>query len=94
MAEMMYWEAIRRAHDEEMTNDPLVICMGEDIGVYGVKTTIPYYQEILRVADFRRGVFDTGFVEQHPELTNYATSRPTRELSAVIAASLAAHMGL
>ena len=35
MAEMMYWEAIRRAHDEEMERDPLVICMGEDIGVAG-----------------------------------------------------------
>jgi len=35
MAELMYWEAIRRAHDEEMTNDPMVICMGEDIGVAG-----------------------------------------------------------
>lgn len=35
MAEMMYWEAIRRAHDEEMARDPLVICMGEDIGVAG-----------------------------------------------------------
>lgn len=35
MANIMYWEAIRRAHDEEMTNDPLVICMGEDIGVAG-----------------------------------------------------------
>lgn len=35
MAEIMFWEAIRRAHDEEMTNDPLVICMGEDIGVVG-----------------------------------------------------------
>ena len=31
----MYWEAIRRAHDEEMARDPLVICMGEDIGVAG-----------------------------------------------------------
>ena len=35
MSEIMYWEAIRRAHDEEMANDPLVICMGEDIGVAG-----------------------------------------------------------
>jgi len=35
MAEIMYWEALRRAHDEEMTRDPLVICMGEDIGVAG-----------------------------------------------------------
>ncbi len=35
MAEIMFWEAVRRAHDEEMANDPLVICMGEDIGVVG-----------------------------------------------------------
>ena len=35
MAEIMYWEALRRAHDEEMARDPLVICMGEDIGVAG-----------------------------------------------------------
>jgi len=33
MAEMLFWEAIRRAHDEEMANDPLVIVMGEDVGV-------------------------------------------------------------
>jgi len=35
MAELMYWEAIRRAHDEEMGRDPMVIAMGEDIGVAG-----------------------------------------------------------
>ncbi len=35
MAEMMFWEAVRRAHDEEMARDPLVIAMGEDIGVAG-----------------------------------------------------------
>jgi len=35
MAEIMFWEAIRRAHDEEMARDPLVMCMGEDIGVAG-----------------------------------------------------------
>ena len=35
MAEMMYWQAIRRAHDEEMARDAMVIAMGEDIGVAG-----------------------------------------------------------
>jgi len=35
MAEIAYWEAIRRAHDEEMANDKMVIAMGEDIGVAG-----------------------------------------------------------
>ncbi|MEJ2644858.1 MAG: acetyl-CoA carboxylase biotin carboxylase subunit [Gammaproteobacteria bacterium] len=65
-----------------------------DMAVYGVKTTIPYYLEILNVPEFREGKFDTGFVEEHPELVNYSTSRPTQEMAAVIAASLAAHMGL
>ncbi|MEN8108898.1 MAG: acetyl-CoA carboxylase biotin carboxylase subunit [Pseudomonadota bacterium] len=66
----------------------------QDIGVYGVKTTIPYYQEILKVDEFRQGIFDTGFVDAHPELTDYRTSRPTRELTAAIAAALSAHHGL
>lgn len=65
-----------------------------DIGVYGVKTTIPYYLETLQVDEFREGKFDTGFVEDHPELVNYKTSRPTRELAAIAAAALAAYSGL
>ncbi|MDA8382332.1 MAG: alpha-ketoacid dehydrogenase subunit beta [Betaproteobacteria bacterium] len=55
MAEMMYWEAIRRAHDEEMARDPLVICMGEDIGVAGgtYKATKGLFEKYgpLRVID-------------------------------------------
>jgi pyruvate carboxylase subunit A len=65
----------------------------QDTGVFGVKTTIPYYLEILKVDDFRTGMFDTGFVEAHPELVDYRTSRPTRELTAAIAAALATHHG-
>ncbi len=65
----------------------------QDTGVFGVKTTIPYYLEILKVDDFRLGMFDTGFVEAHPELVDYRTSRPTRELTAAIAAALATHHG-
>ena len=64
-----------------------------DIGLYGIKTTIPYYLEILRSTEFCSGNFDTSFVESHPELTEYSTRRPTRELAAVIASAVAAHMG-
>ncbi|HKJ72246.1 MAG TPA: alpha-ketoacid dehydrogenase subunit beta, partial [Gammaproteobacteria bacterium] len=35
MAEIFYWDAVRRAHDEELANDPLVFAMGEDIGLPG-----------------------------------------------------------
>lgn len=47
MAVMMYWEAIRRAHDEELANDPMVIVMGEDVGVAGgtYKATRDLYEK-------------------------------------------------
>ena len=66
----------------------------QDIGVYGVKTTIPYHLEIIQSPDFRRGRFDTGFVEAHPELVHYSTRPRTHEVAAAIAAAVAAHMGL
>jgi pyruvate carboxylase subunit A len=64
-----------------------------DTGVYGVKTTIPYYLEVLGTAEFQAGKFDTGFVEDHPDLVNYKTSRPALELAAVAAAAVAAYAG-
>jgi len=47
MAELFYWEAIRRAHDEELANDAMVIAMGEDIGVVGgtYKATSGLYEK-------------------------------------------------
>ena len=65
-----------------------------DIAVYGVKTTIPYYIEILASADFQTGKFNTGFVETHPELANYSVKRSTRAVAAAIAAALAANAGI
>jgi len=65
-----------------------------DMGLFGIKTTIPYYLEILRHPDFRAADFDTGFVERHPELINYS-NKPRREvLASVIAAAMASHTGL
>jgi pyruvate carboxylase subunit A len=66
----------------------------EDMGMFGVKTTIPYYLEILKSPEFRAATFDTSFVEKHPELVDYSIRRPSRDLAAAIAASIAAHMGL
>jgi len=61
-----------------------------DMGVYGVKTTIPYHLEILNSPEFRSGHFDTGFVEAHPELINYSIRRPARDIAAAMAAAIAA----
>ncbi|MCP5142361.1 MAG: acetyl-CoA carboxylase biotin carboxylase subunit [Chromatiales bacterium] len=66
----------------------------KDMGVFGVKTTIPYHLAILKSEEFQSGLFDTSFVERHPELTEYSVRRPPRELAAAIAAAIAAHQGL
>ncbi|WP_150305689.1 acetyl-CoA carboxylase biotin carboxylase subunit [Pseudomonas saliphila] len=66
----------------------------DDMHLHGVKTTTQYYQEILRNPEFRTGVFDTSFVETHPELTRYSTKRKPEEIALVIATAIAAHAGL
>lgn len=66
----------------------------DDMEVYGVKTTIPYYQEILKHPEFRQAKFNTGFVESHPELTNYAVQLPPELIAAAISAAIAAHNGI
>ena len=65
----------------------------DDLSLAGIKTTIPYYKEILKDPEFRAGRFDTSFVEEHPELVNYRLPRQPQELAAAIAAAVAASMG-
>ena len=66
----------------------------DDIGVYGIKTTIPYYQQLLNEKTFRQGRFDTSYVESHPELSHYGMRRRPHELAAAIGAAIAASMGM
>jgi pyruvate carboxylase subunit A len=66
----------------------------DDMVVYGVKTTIPYYQEILQHPEFRNAEFNTSFVESHPELIDYVTKIPPELRAAAIAAAIAAHEGI
>lgn len=66
----------------------------DDMEVYGVKTTIPYYQEIMNHPEFREGKFNTSFVEAHPDLTNYAVQLPPELVAAAISAAIAAHEGI
>jgi len=65
-----------------------------DMGLFGIKTTIPYYLEILGHPEFCAGVFNTGFVEKYPELVNYSNKPRPEVLASVIAAVIAAHTGL
>ncbi|MCP4408930.1 MAG: acetyl-CoA carboxylase biotin carboxylase subunit [Gammaproteobacteria bacterium] len=66
----------------------------KDIGVDGVKTTIPYYEEILKSSGFRSARFDTSFVENHPDLTEFSTKPHRHDIAAALAAVVIAHAGL
>ena len=66
----------------------------DDIGLFGVKTTIPYYLEILKNNSFVDAEFNTSFVEMHPELTDYEDQLPPNIIAAAIGAAIAAHEGL
>jgi len=44
--------------------------------------------------DFRAADFNTSFVEQHPELTEYDVGLPKELMAAAIAAAIAAHEGI
>ncbi len=64
-----------------------------DMAVFGIRTTIPYYQEILGAPAFRSGVFNTGFVDANPQLVNYSNKRRPEDIATVLAVAIAAHTG-
>ena len=66
----------------------------DDMQIYGIQTTRPYYKEILKHPEFRSGNFNTGFVEAHPQLTNYSIKRRPEFLAAAVAAAIAAQSGM
>jgi pyruvate carboxylase subunit A len=65
-----------------------------DIAISGVRTTMPFYREILDHPDFQSGTFNTDFLQNHPELLNYSLKRSRSEAALAIAAAIAAHVGL
>ncbi len=65
-----------------------------DMGLEGIRTTIPYYLQILRSPGFRSGRFDTSFVESHPELIEYSCKRRREDLAAALSVAIAIHAGL
>jgi len=65
-----------------------------DIGVFGIKTTIPYYLEILKSKSFIDAEFNTSFVDTHPDLIDYDDELPPEVIAAAISAAIAAHEGI
>jgi pyruvate carboxylase subunit A len=65
-----------------------------DMRVMGVKTTAPFYEQILGDPGFRSGRFDTGFIPAHPELTRYSEKTRPQEVARAVATAIAASAGL
>lgn len=76
-------ETVRRMHR----------CLDEFV-VRGVKTNIHFLKNIMKETEFRKGVFDTGYIDRKPEMLNYDEYRDPTDLVAAIAATIAAHHGL
>lgn len=52
------------------TVDRLRRCLTNYV-IVGPKTTIPFYLNLIKEEDFKKGEFDTSFLETHPHLMNY-----------------------
>lgn len=61
----------------------------EEMRVFGVKTTIPFYLEMLKSKAFQEGSLTTGLIEEHPEWLRYSNKSLPHHKAAVIAAALA-----
>ncbi|MDR1242552.1 MAG: pyruvate carboxylase [Deltaproteobacteria bacterium] len=58
--------------------------------VAGVKTTIPFYRQVLKNADFLRGDFTTVFIPNHPDLLDYTDIDPESERLARLISEISA----
>ncbi len=59
--------------------------------IAGVKTTIPFYKQIMNDPDFIEQRFDTSYIETHPQLLAYQEDTPALEKLASLIAEINAH---
>ena len=77
----MSWPAVlRRAHRAL-----------DEMRLFGVKTTIPYYLELLSSTVFQQGKLTTNLLDNHPEWLKYSNKSLPQHKAAVIAAAIAAY---
>lgn len=61
----------------------------EEMRMFGVKTTIPYYLEMIQSKEFQEGRLTTHLVDAHPEWLKYSNKSLPQHKAAVIAAAIA-----
>jgi len=62
--------------------------------IRGMKTTLPFYRTIAASDVFMQGEFNTGFMDQHPELLDYSDYERREDIAAAVAVAIAVHSGL
>jgi len=62
--------------------------------IRGMKTTLPFYRTIAASDVFMQGEFNTGFMDQHPELLDYNDNERREDIAAAVAMAIAVHAGL
>ncbi|MDR2459671.1 MAG: pyruvate carboxylase [Deltaproteobacteria bacterium] len=68
--------------------------MDRALGEYtigGLKTTIPFFRQIFKSPLFQAANFDTGFIDNYPELFEYAEHIPESDRLGHLAAEITAH---
>lgn len=61
----------------------------EEMRMFGVKTTIPYYLEMIKSEEFQQGLLTTNVVDAHPEWLRYSNKSLPQHKAAIIAAAIA-----
>lgn len=61
--------------------------------IYGVKTTIPFYLEILKTDKFKQADINTGFIDQHPQLMHYPERSSKHFVATVLSAACVNYYG-
>jgi len=63
----------------------------QEMRLFGVKTTIPYYLEKLNSDELQQGLLTTSLIENHPEWLRYSNKSLPQHKAAAIAAAIAAY---
>ncbi|MDQ6990298.1 MAG: acetyl-CoA carboxylase biotin carboxylase subunit [Mariprofundaceae bacterium] len=66
----------------------------KEYDIRGVKTTLPLYRHIAASKMFLKGEFNTGFLDQHPELLQYKSIERRGDIALAVAVAIAVHQNL
>ncbi|MGC8755752.1 MAG: acetyl-CoA carboxylase biotin carboxylase subunit [bacterium] len=66
----------------------------DEFVIRGIKTNIPYLKAIVNSEDFKKGYFDTEFINEHPELLEYTHTVDPADMVIAISSAIAMYEGL